>query len=87
MATDSAGNRNEAKTTVVIGPSDLPGDRVRQLVGLVFSGEATVGAESTTTTTTAAVVAESGMNVWPLVAGGVAVGVIIGVVASRRRRS
>jgi len=66
MATDSAGNRNEAKTTVVIGPSDLPGDRVRQLVGLVFSGEA---------------------NVWLLVAGGVAVGVIIGVVASRRRRS
>jgi hypothetical protein len=86
MATDSAGNHNEAKTAVLIGPTDMPADRVRQLVALVFSGDAVVGTASTTTTA-AAVAAGSAANVWLLLAGGVASGVVIGVVAGRRRRS
>jgi hypothetical protein len=86
-ATDSAGNLSEANTTVLIGPTDLPADDVRQLVARVFSGEAMAEAGSTTTTAAAASNDDGGGNVWPLAAGGVAVGVIIGLLAGRRRRS
>jgi hypothetical protein len=86
LATDSAGNGNEAQTTIVIGPTNLPAEAVRQLVARVFSGEAIVQPESTTTTATVPS-GDGGVNVWPLAVGGVGVGVVIGLLAGRRRRS
>jgi hypothetical protein len=85
-ATDTAGNDNEAKTTIVIGPTNLPSEDVRQLIARAFSGEAMPETESTTTTATAST-GDGGVNVWPLAVGGIAVGVVIGLLAERRRRS